>query len=110
MKQSRADFLMCAAHCRDKITQKVNGTPFAEWLIDNPELWEAFVDAVEKVFYRFQHYSARTIIEVMRYESHIRDTGGDFKINNNCAPAFARLYAELYPQRAGFFEIRERSI
>ena len=109
MKQSRAEFLMCAARSRDRITQKINGIPFSDWLIDHPEIWEAFVDAVDRVFYVARHYSARAIIEVMRYESHVRDSG-EFKINNNCAPAFARLYEEVYPQRAGFFEIRERAL
>lgn len=80
---------------------------FAEWLQDNWHVWEAFERHANRVWSRGRrHYSARTIIEVMRHESAVADNGPEYRLNNNAAPNLARLYMLLYPQAHGFFEVR----
>lgn len=55
-------------------------------------------------------YSMRTIIEVLRHNSAIRQAGDvTFKINDHAAPDLARLVMILFPAELdGFFELRGR--
>jgi hypothetical protein len=55
----------------------------------------------------FKHYSARTIIHVLRHHSAITEANGEWKINNNYSPYLARLFALEYPQHATLFEYRK---
>lgn len=52
-----------------------------------------------------QHYSARTIIEFLRHQTAVRGND-EFKINNNMAPYYARLFEYRHPEYTGFFEKR----
>lgn len=80
---------------------------FASWLLQNPHIWQAFAAKADAVWNRGRrHYSARTIVEVMRHESMLAEVGGEWKINNVFAPDLARLYMQTYPDRAGLFETR----
>ncbi|WP_331689550.1 hypothetical protein [Aquilutibacter rugosus] len=80
---------------------------FTDWLIENWHVWQAFKRQADRVWNAGRrHYSARTIIEVMRHESLIADSDAEFKINNKAAPDMARLYMVIYPDRHGFFEVR----
>jgi len=54
-----------------------------------------------------EHYSMRTIIEVLRHESAIHANDEHFKINNNIAPPLARLVMLMFPELDGFFAVRE---
>lgn len=91
------------------IPQKVGGKPFAEWLAENFHVWERFCGIAEEVWVRGRrHYSGRTIVEVIRHESAIREVSSEYKINNSAAPAMCRLYTYLRPERTGLFELREK--
>jgi uncharacterized protein (DUF2461 family) len=80
---------------------------FIDWLKENSHVYEAFEDAAHRVWANgFKHYSARTIMEVIRHRSNIRELTGDYKINNNKIPDCARLYGLRFPARAGLFEFR----
>ena len=80
---------------------------FGGWLAENLHVWRAFEREADRVWRRGRrHYSARTLIEYLRHESTIADTGIDWKINNNIAPDLARLYRLRYPARADLFELR----
>jgi hypothetical protein len=80
---------------------------FADWLSANMHIWQAFCREANKVWAMGRrHYSARTIIEVLRHESAISEVGGEWKINGNYVPDLARLYMETFPERGGFFETR----
>lgn len=82
---------------------------FPDWLLANRALWERFEREALKVWHRGRrHYSARTIIEVLRHETAMADTDPDFKINNNCAPDLARLFRLRHPQCADLFELRDQ--
>ena len=80
---------------------------FAEWLRENEHIWAAFAMQADRVWNRGRrHYSARTIVEVLRHESMLAEVGGDWKIDGNYVPDLARLYAQIHPDRAGLFETR----
>jgi len=80
---------------------------FATWLLTNPHIWSAFAREASRVWGRGRrHYSARTIVEVLRHESALAEVGGEWKITNNVIPDLARLYVQTYPERASLFEFR----
>jgi len=80
---------------------------FAAWLPQNMAVWVAFEREAHKVWNRGRrHYSARTLVEVLRHESALADTDRDYKINGNVVPDLARLYRLAHPERADLFECR----
>lgn len=80
---------------------------FALWLSTNWPIWERFEREANAIYASGRrHYSARTIGEFIRHETALRE-GGEFKINNVRFPDMARLWLTLYPERDGFFELRE---
>lgn len=80
---------------------------FDLWLEDNQHIWEAFEKQALLVSERgFKHYSARTIVHVLRHHSALTETSGEWKINNNVSPYLARKFMQKYPQFKGFFETR----
>ena len=83
-------------------------TEFMEFLPSNLHGYEAFEREARKIIARgFKHYSARTIIHVLRHHSALEQIGGDWKLNNNISPYLARLWVLMNPQHAGLFEFRE---
>lgn len=81
---------------------------FLSWLPNNLHIWDAFTREARAVINKgFKHYSARTIIHVLRHHSALYEAGGEFKINNNTSPYLARLFDVVYPAYAGLFEYRE---
>lgn len=80
---------------------------FADWLLENQHIWQAFALKADAIWNRGRrHYSARTIVEVLRHESNLAEVGGEWKINGNYVPDLARLYMDTFPDRAGLFEVR----
>jgi len=81
---------------------------FKAWVDENWNIWVAFHFEACRAYARGRrHYSARTIIEWLRHETSLRQGNADFKINGNYVPDLARLWNYLYPERSGFFEIRQ---
>ena len=88
---------------REKFT-----TEFADYLPENVHVWDAFErEAFAVIRNGFKHYSARTILHVMRHHSATAETGSEWKLNNNVSPYFARLFDLMHPVHAGLFEKRE---
>lgn len=80
---------------------------FAAWLADNGHIWRAFERETERIWSRGRrHYSARTIVEVLRHESALAEVGGQWKINDRHTPDLSRLYGLAHPDRADLFERR----
>ena len=80
---------------------------FLKWLPENEHVWNAFaLEAMKVERAGFKHYSARTIIHVLRHHSAIAENGSQWKINNNYSPYLARLFDIVYPHKAGLFEYR----
>lgn len=82
---------------------------FLDWLPSNPHIWVAFVEQANLVHrFGYKHYSARTIVHVLRHHSALEERGDEpWKINNDHSPYLARLYDLAFPERAGMWEYRE---
>jgi hypothetical protein len=75
---------------------------------DNPHIWRAFERiALNLISNGRDHYSAKAIFEVIRYETAIRGND-EFKLNNDFTSGYARKFIAKYPQYKNFFELRER--
>jgi len=83
---------------------------FPVWLHANYPIYAEFERQAEMVASRRDHYSARTIAEVIRHNSQLAEVGCDWKINNNRIPCMARLFSILHPEKAGFFQLRESDL
>lgn len=82
---------------------------FREWLLENWHIWLAFKFEANRIWdCGFTHWSARTIVHYLRHETAIRERSDTWKVNNNFSPDLGRLWECFYPQRVGFFEMRER--
>jgi hypothetical protein len=83
---------------------------FAQWCDDNlPIIREFCRQALRVARHGRTHYSARTIIEVIRHESALAEVGSaaaDWKINNNRAPDLARAFMRV--SGLALFETRGR--
>jgi len=57
-----------------------------------------------------KRYSARTIIEVLRWHSDLAEPKGSlFKLSNNMTPGMARLWMKKHSQEhPGFFSLHEK--
>jgi hypothetical protein len=84
---------------------------FYEWLQENFHVFEYFEQSANKVWDSgFKHYSARTIVEVMRHRTNIREIGdGTWKLNDKRTPDMSRLFSLLHPEKEGLFELRRRT-
>ena len=81
---------------------------FLAYLTDNLHVYRAFErEALKIVQHGHKHYSARTIIEVLRHQSALKETVGPWKLNDHHTPALARVFAMVHPQHAGLFEFRK---
>ena len=82
---------------------------FRSWLPDNLHVYDAFEAEALKVLRRgFKHYSARTIVHVLRHHSATTETSTEgWKINNDHSPYLARLFDLLHPAHVGLWEYRE---
>jgi hypothetical protein len=79
---------------------------FMRFLEANTHIYDAFErEALHIIARGFKHYSARTIIHVLRHHSALSQEG-EWKINNNVSPYLARLFAYAHPQHADLFEYR----
>lgn len=80
---------------------------FIAALPDNLHVYAAFErEALQVVRMGWKHYSARTIVEVLRHRSALADTDSQFKLNDHATPGWARLFALMNPEHAGLFEFR----
>lgn len=83
------------------------GHKFGDWLGENFHVWERFMQEADKLRIKGRkHYSARTIIEVLRHESALSDNDKTYKLNDHCTPNLARLYMMITPFADKFFETR----
>jgi hypothetical protein len=98
--------LIYFAYIEVEINRTKYAEDFHEWLKANWHVYEAFAREADKVWARGRtHYSARTIIEYLRHETSVRETGDEWKINDHFTPSMARLYFFFHPQKT-LFEFR----
>jgi len=81
---------------------------FEFWLRKNAHIYRAFeYRALEMAMSGRKRYSARCIIESIRYDTDLSDSGVLFKCDGNHVPGLARLFLEKYGERfPKFFELR----
>lgn len=90
---------------------KIFNDGFVQWLTNNYHVFEVFCELTDKVRARgHRHYSARTILEKMRYETSVSDDHGTFKLTDRPIPDFARLYVLLNPERVDMFTYRREGV
>lgn len=71
----------------------------------NPDLFKRFEHYAKEVAQANKRIGAMAIVNRIRWEAEIENKG-DFKINNNIAPYFARIFTIKYPQFSWIFETR----
>jgi len=75
----------------------------------NPKVWKLFVKFTFQIIKRgFENYSARAVIHRIRWHTNIETTGSQYKICNNHASRYARLFHHEFPEYKGFFKTRKR--
>lgn len=75
----------------------------------NPEVYRLFVKYARQALEAgYRHYSARQIMERVRWQAEIKTKGDSFKINNNHIPYYAKMLMESLPEFKGFFQTRQR--
>ena len=84
---------------------------FYSYLEDNWKVFERFEEiAFELIHQRRPHIGSKMIIERIRWMETVEENNTGFKINNNWAPDFSRLFHSLYPKHKGFFREKEREV
>lgn len=82
---------------------------FIRFLPDNLHVYRAFEKEALLIHAKGRvHYSAYTIIQVLRHHSSLRENGGEWKISNNHTPCLSRLFKLLNPQAANLFTTHAR--
>ena len=82
---------------------------FFRWLQANARIYTEFERrALYMARSGRKQYSARTIVEAIRWNTDMQDTDTLFKINGNYVPGMARLFMETHgEQYPGFFSLRD---
>jgi len=72
---------------------------------ENPQVYQEFHKMALKKCKQRKYYSAKAIIEICRWDTRV-SSKGEFKINNNAAPLFIRLFLRNHPRYAEHFQLR----
>jgi hypothetical protein len=84
---------------------------FSIWLEVNWHIAHAFVREAWMVAQRTDHYSAYTIIEVLRHHTRLAEgAGSPFKINNIYRADLSRLFVSFFPEYKDLFSRRIRGV
>lgn len=79
-------------YCNDN-PENESELDFFEWLKDNEDILLAFFDKAEEILAVGKtKYSARTIVEVLRWESDLSEKEGQYKLNNNWTAHLSRTF------------------
>ena len=99
------------AHMRATVLENAHlfRKDFYAWLNANWHVFDHFEQSAIKTWQSgFKHYSHRTIWEVMRHQSNVRELDGTFKLNDHYTRNCAQLYLLLHPEHEGLFYLKER--
>ena len=81
---------------------------FEDFHQDNPLVYDLFKRfALRAIRSGYKHFSAKTIIERIRWEAAVETKDPNFKINNNFTSRYSRLFQKDFPQYSGFFRDRK---
>ena len=74
---------------------------------ENPEIYKTFVQFTFQVISsRRKYFGSQAIIERIRWYHAVESISDDFKINNDMAAFYSRLFEKNYPEYKGFFRKR----
>ena len=80
---------------------------FESFHADNPHVYTLFCRfTLQAIAAGRGRYSARMIIERIRWHTTIETSSHDYKINGNHVPFYARLFERDHPAHRGLFERR----
>lgn len=82
---------------------------FAEWAAANKQVidWLA-AEALQLQRSGFRHYSVKTLWEVARHHTALREgPKSKWKLNNSWTSRVARLLIQKHPELSSFFELRK---
>lgn len=72
---------------------------------ENPHVYQMFeAFTLQVIGTGRKYFSARAIIERMRWQSLIEDNSEAFKISDHPMPYYARLFERNHPAHVGFFK------
>jgi hypothetical protein len=83
---------------------------FARFHLAHPQVWMRFAHHVRRLKDRgATHYSARTLISVIRFERDLefRDWETGLRVNDHFSPYYGRLWEIAHPEDRGFFSKRK---
>lgn len=74
----------------------------------NPEFYQLFVRfSVEAANAGRKRFGAFAVINRIRWYTMVETRGDTYKVNNNWAPFYARLFEHEFPEHEGLFEMRQ---
>lgn len=77
----------------------------------HPDIWQQFESIALDLIHRGKtHYSADSILHVIRFHRDTSTSGADVKINNNFSACYARKWAKRHPDYEKFFERRKSKV
>lgn len=80
---------------------------FLDYIDQNWHLWEGFeTRAFQMSKTGRTHYSAKTIIQVLRFHTDLAETDSEFKVNDKWAADFGRLFMLRHTKHRGFFKTK----
>jgi len=75
---------------------------------ENPHIYHQFrFYALEVIKSGFKNFGAQMIIEKIRWETGVVSKNSDFKINNDYAAFYSRMFMSEYPNYKGYFRLRK---
>jgi len=84
---------------------------FVHYISENMNVYDAFEREAFRVIGRgYLHYSARTIIEVLRHHSNLSDSTERWKLADHPMPYLSRLFAAHHPVHTNFFSYRTTNL
>ena len=84
---------------------------FVHYISENMNVYDAFEREAFRVISRgYSHYSARTIIEVLRHHSNLSDNTEKWKLADHPMPYLSRLFAAHHPAHTNFFSYRSTNL
>lgn len=73
----------------------------------NPAIFQLFTRYTKQAVESGRdHYSAKAIIERIRWHTMVETTGSEFKICNNHTAYYARHFVRCHPEHEGFFRMK----
>ena len=80
---------------------------FLDYAVSNWHLYEGFEErAFEMSDTGRTYYSAKTIIQVLRFHSDLAEVDSKFKVNDKWAADFGRLFMLRHTKHQGFFKTK----